>query len=135
MMLKAMSLGMASPLPNNSDELSSISTHSSLPRTVIWSDLIRSPKASRTSSAIDLSGSLLAPATPASTCSLSLTRGSAGLTLSGRSSPIGIGRMLRSGSLNTPIRASETILYLPSLIEDIEYMTTKKANSKVMKSA
>ncbi|MNG28731.1 hypothetical protein D3C84_1140330 [compost metagenome] len=35
MMLNATSLGMASPLPNNNEELSSISTHNSLPRTVI----------------------------------------------------------------------------------------------------
>ena len=27
------------------------------------------------------------------------------------------------------------VLYLPSLTEDIEYMTTKNANNKVMKSA
>ncbi|MNP21235.1 hypothetical protein D3C76_1138460 [compost metagenome] len=80
-------------------------------------------------------GSLLVCAKPASVCSLSLIRGSAGLTLSGCSSPIGIGFMLRSGSLNTPSRAWEMTLYLPSLIEEIEYMTTKKANSKVMKSA
>ncbi|MNH42799.1 hypothetical protein D3C79_1045720 [compost metagenome] len=81
------------------------------------------------------SGSLLVCARPASTCSLSLISGSAGFTVSGRSSPMGIGRMLFSGSLNTPISAWERILYLPSLIEEIEYMTTKKANSKVMKSA
>ena len=37
--------------------------------------------------------------------------------------------------LNTPTSESERILYLPSLIEEMEYITTKKANSKVMKSA
>ncbi|MNI75712.1 hypothetical protein D3C73_1318900 [compost metagenome] len=135
MISKALSLGMASPLPNRSEEFSSISTHSSFPRMVIWSDLIRSPKASRTSSLMALSGSTLLCARPASVCSLSLINGSAGLMLSGCSSPIGIGFMLRSGSLNTPSSACEMTLYLPSLIEEIEYMTTKKANSKVMKSA
>jgi hypothetical protein len=37
--------------------------------------------------------------------------------------------------VKTPISAWEMTLYLPSLIEEIEYITTKKANSKVMKSA
>ncbi|MNK81216.1 hypothetical protein D3C87_1009570 [compost metagenome] len=134
MMLKAMSLGMASPLPNNRLELSSISTHNSLPRTVIWLDWIRSPNAALMSSAMLFSGSL-APATPASTCSLSLTSGLAGVTVFGRSSPMGIGLSARSLSVKTPISASEMTLYLPSLIEEIEYITTKKANSKVMKSA
>jgi hypothetical protein len=32
-------------------------------------------------------------------------------------------------------RASENTLYLPMLTDEIAYMTTKKANSKVMKSA
>jgi len=41
----------------------------------------------------------------------------------------------RSGWLKTPVRGSERILYLPSLIEEMEYMTTKNANSSVMKSA
>ena len=48
---------------------------------------------------------------------------------------MGTGLMLRSASLKTPTRAWEITRYLPSLIEEIEYMTTKKANSKVMKSA
>ncbi|MCY1176910.1 hypothetical protein D9M73_171980 [compost metagenome] len=135
MIANALSLGIASPLPNSSDELSSISTHSSLPRTVIWSLLIRSPKASRTSSLMVFNGSTLVAARPASVCSLSLTSGWAGRTLSGCSSPIGIGFMLRSGSLNTPSKAWEITLYLPSLIEEMEYITTKKANSNVMKSA
>ena len=81
------------------------------------------------------SGSLAAWAIPASICSLSFTSGLAGVTVFGRSSPIGIGLSARSVSVNTPINASEMILYLPSLIEEIEYITTKKANSNVMKSA
>ncbi len=72
---------------------------------------------------------------PASVCSLSLTSGSAGLIETGRCSPMGIGFMVRSVSLNTPTSAWDRILYLPSLTEEIEYITTKNANSKVMKSA
>ncbi|MMZ71176.1 hypothetical protein D1872_344450 [compost metagenome] len=64
-----------------------------------------------------------------------MTSGLAGVTVFGRSSPIGIGLRALSVSVKTPISASEMILYLPSLIEEIEYMTTKNANSKVMKSA
>ncbi len=86
------------------------------------------------SSAMLFSGSL-APAIPASTCSVSLTSGLAGVTVFGRSSPIGIGLSERSESVKTPISASEMTLYLPSLIDEIEYITTKKANSNVMKSA
>ncbi|MNQ74179.1 hypothetical protein D3C85_889330 [compost metagenome] len=130
-----MSLGMASPLPNSRLEFSSISTHNSLPRTVIWLELIKSPNAALMSSAMLLSGSLLAWASPASICSASLTSGWAGVTVRGRSSPIGIGLRARSESVNTPIKASEMTLYLPSLIEEMEYITTKKANSNVMKSA
>ncbi|MNF02839.1 hypothetical protein D3C80_2020510 [compost metagenome] len=80
-------------------------------------------------------GSFEICARPASTSSLSLTSGTAGVTVKGRSSPMGMGLRLRSASLKTPISAWDNTLYLPSLTEEIEYITTKKANSKVMKSA
>ncbi|MNP69468.1 hypothetical protein D3C76_1655680 [compost metagenome] len=64
-----------------------------------------------------------------------MVSGTAGVTVKGRSSPMGMGLRLRSASLNTPISAWDSTLYLPSLIEEIEYITTKKANNRVMKSA
>ncbi|MDT4810071.1 hypothetical protein FQZ97_429760 [compost metagenome] len=67
--------------------------------------------------------------------SLSSARERSGSAVRGFSSPTGIGLIERSGWLNTPTRVSERILYLPSLIEEMEYITTKKANSRVMKSA
>ncbi len=108
-----------------------ISIHSSLPRTLNWSEAIKSPKASRTLSAIRSSESALAALSLG--CSSTLVR--SGSVVRGRSSPMGIGFNERSGWLNTPVRVSERILYLPSLIEEIEYITTKKANNRVMKSA
>src|SRR5471032_303942 len=131
MMVNAWSLGIASALANSRLELSSISTHNSLPRTVIWLDLIRSPKAALMSSAMLFSGSLVPPM-PTAVSSLSLTSGLAGVTVLGRSSPMGIGLRERSASLNTPISAWEMTLYLPSLIEEMEYITTK--NAKDLKS-
>jgi len=59
----------------------------------------------------------------------------AGVTVFGRSSPMGIGLSARSLSVKMLITASEMTLYLPSLIYEIEYITTKNAKSKVMKSA
>ncbi|MNR42640.1 hypothetical protein D3C85_1611780 [compost metagenome] len=64
-----------------------------------------------------------------------MTKGLAGVMVLGRSSPIGMGLSARSESVKTPINASEMTLYLPSLTDEIEYMTTKKANNSVMKSA
>src|SRR5690606_5934673 len=53
----------------------------------------------------------------------------------GRSWPTGIGRMAFSLWLKMPTSASASTLYLPSLIDEVAYMTTKKANIRVMKSA
>ncbi|MCY1442243.1 hypothetical protein D9M71_586050 [compost metagenome] len=128
MMAKAAWLGIASPLENSMAELRVISIHCSLPRTLSWSLAIRSPNAARTLSAIRCSGSASAvPDCTCGNCSCCVVRG--------RSAPMGIARMACSGWLNTPVRVSERILYLPSLIEEMEYITTKKANSRVMKSA
>ncbi|MDT4875921.1 hypothetical protein FQZ97_1113260 [compost metagenome] len=106
-----------------------------MPRTLSWSDLIRSPKASRMLWAMSCKGS-----EPGSSMAVSLRARSSAMDRSGSvvrgfSSPTGIGLSERSGWLNTPTRVSERILYLPSLIEEMEYITTKKANSRVMKSA
>ena len=51
------------------------------------------------------------------------------------SSPIWMGSRLRVGSLKVAIIESERTRNLPSLTDDTEYMTTKNANSRVMKSA
>ena len=48
---------------------------------------------------------------------------------------IWIGWKLRSRLLKAPVRESDSTRYLPSLTDEVEYMTTKKANSRVMKSA
>ncbi|MCY1304100.1 hypothetical protein D9M70_538430 [compost metagenome] len=128
MMMKAASLGIASPLGNSRLELRVISIHCSVPRTCSWSLAIRSPNAARTLSAICSSGSpSAAPFWTSRSCSFCVVRG--------RSSPMGIAFIACSGWLNTPVRVSERILYLPSLIDEMEYMTTKKANNRVMKSA
>ena len=58
-----------------------------------------------------------------------------GVTPAGRWSPRGMGLSERSGWLKMPDRLSESTLYLLSFNEEMEYMTTKKANSRVMKSA
>ena len=46
-----------------------------------------------------------------------------------------MGLRLRLGALNEATMVSAKTLNLPSLTEDIEYITTKNANSRVMKSA
>src|SRR5690606_26547604 len=53
----------------------------------------------------------------------------------GMTSPSCIGSRVFGAWLNTPISDSVRTLYLPSLTEEMEYMTTKKANNRVMKSA
>ena len=51
------------------------------------------------------------------------------------SSPTWMGCSARDDERNAPAIDSDRTLYLPSLIEEMEYMTTKNANSSVMKSA
>ena len=63
--------------------------------------------------------------------SISLSTGSRDL----RGSPSWMGSGDLGGVLKASTRVSDSTRYLPSLMEDMEYMTTKKANSRVMKSA
>src|SRR5690606_31020010 len=50
-------------------------------------------------------------------------------------SPSWIGVIDRGGPPNADDSASDTARYLPSLIDEIAYITTKKASSRVIRSA
>jgi hypothetical protein len=51
-----------------------------------------------------------------------------------RRAPTSIGCIERGPPRNAAVRESERIRYLPSFTDEIAYITTKKANSSVIKS-